>query len=109
MEEFDMNPTLGIFLDLESNKITQFMGPDQYTAVVKGYYSIVPEAEVYTYTNYANTALNTPYIRDKITWMADYRSKCYYEGSYRVWQYTSTGSNPGVNGDVDKSILYSFK
>lgn len=109
MEEFDMHPTLGIFLDLESNNITQFMGPDHYTAVVKGYYSIVPEAEVYTYTYYANTALNTKYIRDKITWMADYRGKCYYEGSYRMWQYTSSGRNAGVNGDVDRSKLYSFR
>ena len=106
MSEFDMHPTLGIFLDLESNNVTQFMGPDEYTEVVKGFYSVIPEAEVYTYTNYADTALNTPYIRDKITWMADYRSKCYYEGSYKMWQYTSTGTNPGVTGDVDKSILY---
>ena len=109
MNEFDMHPTLGIFLDLEENNITKFMGPTEYTAVVKGFYSVIPEAEVYTYTNYANTALNTSYIRDKITWMADYRSKCYYTGSYRMWQYTSTGRNAGVNGDVDRSKLYSFR
>ena len=109
MKEFDMHPTLGIFLDLEENNITKFMGPTEYTAVVKGFYSVIPEAEVYTYTNYANTALNTSYIRDRITWMADYRSKCYYTGSYRMWQYTSTGRNAGVNGDVDRSKLYSFR
>ena len=109
MNEFDMHPTLGIFLDLEENNITKFMGPTEYTAVVKGFYSVIPEAEVYTYTNYANTALNTPYIRDRITWMADYRSKCYYTGSYRMWQYPSTGRNAGVNGDVDRSKLYSFR
>ena len=106
MDEFDMHPTLGIYLDLESNPITQFMGTTEYTAVVKGYYSIVPEAELYTYTYYANTALNTDYMRNNITWIADYRGQCYYTGSYKMWQYTSTGRNAGVNGDVDRSILY---
>lgn len=108
INEFSMNPTLGIFLDLESNNITQFMGPTQYEAVVKGYYSIIPNAEIYTYTNYADTALNTTYIRNKITWIADWRSQCYYTGSYRMWQYTSKGSNAGVSGNVDRSILYNF-
>lgn len=109
IDEFDMHPTLGIFLDLESNSITQFMGPEHYTAVVKGFYSIVPEAEIYTYTNYANTALNTSYIRSKITWIADYRGYVGYTESYRMWQYTSKGRNVGVSGDVDISKLYSFR
>ena len=46
MNEFDMHPTLGIFLDLEENNVTKFMGPTEYTAVVKGFYSVIPEAEV---------------------------------------------------------------
>ena len=108
IEEFAINPTLGIFLDLESNSITQFMGPAHYDAVVRGFYSIIPNAEVYTYTNYADTALNTAYIRNKITWIADYRGYVGYTGSYRMWQYTSKGRNAGVNGDVDRSILYRF-
>ena len=108
IKEFDMNPTLGIFLDLESNNVTKFMGVTEYTAVVKGFLSVIPNAEVYTYTNYANTALNTSYIRKKITWIADYRGYVGYTGSYRMWQYTSTGKNAGVNGDVDRSTLYSL-
>ena len=109
IQQFDMHPTLGIFLDLEANGITRFMGTTEYTAVVKGFYSVVPEAEIYTYTNYADTALNTPEIRSKITWIADYRGYVGYTGNYRMWQYTSKGKNAGVNGDVDKSILYSFR
>ena len=109
MDEFDIHPTLGIFLDLESNNDTKFMGPTEYTAVVKGFLSVIPEAEVYTYTYYAETALNTPYIRNKITWIADYRGYVGYTGNYRMWQYTEEGRNPGVNGDVDRSILYRLK
>ena len=106
IEKYNMNPTLGIFFDLESNSITQFMGPTEYTAVVKGYLSVIPNAELYTYVSYANTALNTTFMRDRITWIAHYNSYCAYTGSYKMWQYTSTGSVSGVSGNVDKSILY---
>ena len=108
INEFSMNPTLGIFLDLESNNYTQFMGPIHYEAVVKGFYSVIPNAELYTYTNYADTALNSAYLRNRITWIADYRGYVGYTGSYRMWQYTSKGSCPGVSGNVDRSILYRF-
>ncbi len=106
ISKYDMNPTLGIFFDLESNSITQFMGPTEYTAVVKGYLSVIPNAELYTYVSYANTALNTSFMRNRITWIAHYNSYCAYTGSYKMWQYTSTGRVSGVSGDVDKSILY---
>ena len=107
MNEFNMNPTLGIFLDLESNSITQYMNTTHYTAVVNGFLSVIPNAELYTYLNYADTALNTQYMRSKITWIAHYNTVCRYTGSYRMWQYTSTGRNAGVNGDVDRSVLYN--
>ena len=96
-----------VFLDLESNSITQYMTTTHYTAVVKGFLSVIPNAEVYTYKNYADTALNTSYIRNKITWIAHYYKECRYTGSYRMWQYTSEGRNAGVNGDVDRSVLYN--
>lgn len=106
ISKYNMNPTLGIYLDLESNGITQYMGTTHYTNVVKGYLSKVPKAQLYTYTYYANTALNTTYLRSKITWIAHYSSKCGYTGSYNMWQYTSTGSVSGVSGNVDISIKY---
>ncbi len=106
MNKYNMNPTLGIFLDLESNNITQFMGTTEYTAVVKGYLSVIPNAELYTYVSYANTALNTSYMRDRITWIAHYNSYCGYTGNYKMWQYTSSGYVSGISGVVDKSKLY---
>ena len=107
ISKYSMKPTLGIYLDLESNGITSYMGTTQYTNVVKGYLSKVSSAKVYTYTNYANTALNTAYIRSKITWIAHYASKCGYTGSYKMWQYTSTGKVSGVSGNVDISTKYN--
>ena len=108
INKYQMNPTLGIYLDLESNGITQYMGPNEYTQVVQGFMSVLPDANIYTYTNYANSALNTPYLRSYITWIAHYAESCGYTGSYKMWQYTSDGSLPGINGRVDMNILYSI-
>lgn len=81
------------------------MGASQYENVVRGYLSILPEAKVYTYTAYANTALNSDYIRPYITWIANYIATD-RPGNYQGWQYTSKGSVPGINGNVDMSIFY---
>ena len=108
INKYEMNPTLGIYLDLESNGVTQYMGPNEYTQVVQGFMSVLPHANIYTYTNYANSALNTPYLRSYITWIAHYAESCGYTGSYKMWQYTSDGSLPGINGRVDMNILYSI-
>ena len=107
ISKYRMSPSLGIYLDLESNSVTSYMGVNEYTNVVKGFMSVVPSARLYTYTNYTTTALNSSYIKSLITWIADYRGYCGYTGSYRMWQYTSTGRISGVSGNVDISILYN--
>lgn len=41
-------------------------------------------------------------------WVADYRGECKYDGKVGadIWQYTSSGKVPGINGDVDLDISY---
>lgn len=39
-------------------------------------------------------------------WVAQYASKCTYKGSYGIWQYSSTGSIPGINTNVDLNYCY---
>ena len=101
-----MKPQLGIYLDLESNSITKKMTEKEYTEVVKGFMGVIPSAKIYTYVNYANGPLNTEYMRSYISWIAHYNHYCGYTGSYQGWQYTSTGSLPGITGNVDLSIFY---
>ncbi len=106
IHKYDLNPTLGIYLDLESNVITSYMGVLEYENVVRGFMSVLPNAKVYTYTYYANTALNSDYIRPYITWIANY-DVTDRPGDYQGWQYTSSASVPGIQGNVDMSIFYS--
>ena len=106
INKYGLNPTLGVYLDLESNSITSYMGVAEYENVVRGFMSVLPNAKVYTYSYYANTALNSDYIRPYITWIANYEVTD-RPGNYQGWQYTSSASVPGINGKVDMSIFYS--
>jgi len=40
-------------------------------------------------------------------WLAQYINKATYEGKYSIWQMSSIGKVPGIDGDVDIDIMYS--
>ena len=112
IRQYGMNPTLGIYFDLENNGVTKYMGTNEYNNVVRGYMDTMNAngygnlTKVYTYTSYANTALNTTYIRDLIDWIAQYYHYVTYTGKYRMWQYSSTEYIPGIEGPVDVSVMF---
>ena len=39
-------------------------------------------------------------------WLAHYTSQTNYTGKYDMWQYTSSGSVPGISGRVDMNVAY---
>ena len=45
-------------------------------------------------------------LRPEVGWVAQWGPQLTYEGTYEGWQYTSSGSVPGINGRVDMSIFY---
>ena len=40
-------------------------------------------------------------------WLAQYNTRATYTGAYSYWQYSSTGSVPGIAGNVDMNFYYS--
>ena len=44
--------------------------------------------------------------QNKITWIAQWNNTCTYQSYYNVWQYTSKGTIPGINGNVDLNIYF---
>ena len=62
-------------------------------------------AMVYTYTNFADTALATQPLAPYDLWLADYRGKRPAR-RHGMWQYTSRGKLPGISGPVDLSHAY---
>ena len=62
-------------------------------------------AMVYTYTNFADTALDMDALAAYDLWIADYRG-WRPTRKHGMWQYTSKGSVPGVKNGVDLSHAY---
>ena len=60
---------------------------------------------VYTYTNFADTALAMDALTAYDLWLADYRGKCPTR-PHGMWQYTSKGRVAGIDGPVDLSHAY---
>lgn len=64
---------------------------------------------VYTYRAYLQSRLNSSDIWAITSWIAEYNptlaiNNTYYQGQYG-WQYTDSGSVPGISGGVDTSAF----
>lgn len=65
-----------------------------------GYYAGV-YCSTYWFTNFVDEA-----VREKRpAWIADYRGKCYYKGTYGIWQYDAA-EVPGVQNECDRDWGY---
>lgn len=62
-------------------------------------------AMVYTYTNFADTALDMAALAAYDLWIADYRGTRPTR-KHGMWQYTAEGTVPGISGPVDLSVAY---
>ena len=62
---------------------------------------------VYSYTNYLKGPLNSEYIHQRTSWVANYGSQVGFPIStaLRGWQYTSDGSVDGIDGRVDMNAF----
>lgn len=60
---------------------------------------------VYTYTNFADTALDMAALAAYDLWIADYRGKRPTR-RHGMWQYSSKGKVAGVSGVVDMNHVY---
>lgn len=53
-------------------------------------------------TEYVSTEVRNRYA----LWIAEYNNSCKYNGSYGMWQYSSTGRVNGISGNVDMNECY---
>ena len=64
---------------------------------------------LYGSSSYLNSTWDSEVRSNNDVWVAHYgASKPSYTGSYTMWQYTSSGSVPGINANVDIDIDYSY-
>ena len=114
LRKYNMAPRIGIFLDLESNGITNYLSTAHYEQITKGYMDVMFQSgygnitKIYTYKSLAEEKLNTPYLYDKITWIAHYNHFNRYVNENVVgWQYSSQEYVPGVPTLADMSVWFT--
>lgn len=61
---------------------------------------------IYSYANAFTKYFDTAKFKGQRIWLAQYNDKVTYKGTYHMWQYTSSGSVPGINGRVDMNVAY---
>lgn len=94
-----------VYIDLEDYTIRSSFKSEWYIEmgekIEKAGYWFGVYANKDWFTNVIGSSL------DRFTkWVAQYNDVCDYAGTYDMWQYTSTGSVPGISGGVDMSICY---
>ena len=101
LEDWEITSTgensYGINQDTYGQMITTFVNTIESKLGVKG--------RVYASKNYIETRFPV-YARDYATWVAQWNDTITYKGNYEGWQYSSTGTVPGINGNVDMNIFY---
>ena len=50
--------------------------------------------------------LDMPRIKDNEFWLAEYSDKPSFYYEYDMWQYSSSGTVPGISGGVDLNICF---
>ena len=99
-----LKPEYPVYLDLEDAKVAA-IGKDHILEQAKKWVEVIEAAGywagIYANLHWWNTYLTDSWYDTKARWVAQYYKICEDERQYGIWQYTSTGSVPGVTGSVD--------
>ena len=101
------NPAYPVYFDMEDNstlgaqsQFAEFASIFCSTIEAAGY-----EAGVYANLYWWNTYLTDSRFSQWDRWVAQYNYQCDYQGVYAMWQSTSSGTVPGISGNVDINFL----
>ena len=115
IKDYNVEPTIGIFYDLEDWKAksasSDAITKNMYDKIVNTFIDSVKKTVgdkykigVYSGRWYAMNRLGA-LAKSYVSWVAEYNKTCKYDGNYFMWQYTSKGKVPGINGNVDISYI----
>lgn len=100
--EYPIYYDLEVGLDSLGKSLVSSIATTFCTALEKaGYYT-----GIYISRSPAQLYLTKEVAQRYALWLAEYNSMCNYDGSYGMWQYSSTGRVSGINGDVDMDYCY---
>lgn len=97
-------PSYPVYYDLE-DKVVAGAGTSAIVNMANTYCSTLEnagyKAGIYASKSWWTSYLSSSSLNKYEKWVAQWNSTCTYTGSYRLWQYTSDGSVPGISGRVD--------
>ena len=98
--------SMPIFIDWEGNSRTNAVDANTAAAIINAFCTTVRNsgyrAGLYSDKNHLTNKINMGNVSGgTVIWCAQYNTRCTYSGHYDMWQYTSKGSVPGINGNVD--------
>jgi len=98
-----------IVFDMEEQRVAK-LGKAKVSAIAIAFCSVVEHAGYYVSIYSSKSWIESYYISEVYEqfdlWVAQWASKCTYEGSYGMWQYTDSGEVPGISGAVDMNYAY---
>ena len=99
-----------VFFDLEWNKAFA-QGRQVCNNMVKSFCDTLEKHGYFSGLYISRSPLQT-YISSDVAaryslWIAEYASKCNYDGEYGMWQYSDKGRVSGISGDVDLDECYA--
>lgn len=108
----DYRVDLPIFIDTETaargEGRADLLDNETRTLVLKAFCETIENAGyragVYASKNWFYERVDHTQLDGYLTWLAEYKDKPTYDGSFQFWQYTSRGYVDGVAGRVDLNI-----
>jgi GH25 family lysozyme M1 (1,4-beta-N-acetylmuramidase) len=104
------NPSLGLWYDVEDNATSGSVGKETLTNIINTFCGTIKNAGykvgVYASLNWLDNKIEKQIKENYPIWVAQYYSKCEYDGKYVLWQYTSSGEVNGISVNVDMNYLY---
>ena len=99
-----------IFYDTEDTYYQAKATKAQNTAACKAFCDAIKAAGyktgIYASKSWFTDKLNDNELQAYDHWVAQYYNKITYNGSYTMWQYTSSGKVNGIKGNVDMNWCY---
>ncbi len=99
-------------VDAESAR-TNEMDMRQLTSCAQAFCKTVEDVGytggVYFNQAYGYEQLNLYSLKDHVLWLAEYDDHPSFLYDFQMWQYTDSGTVPGIDGDVDMNILFRKK
>lgn len=113
LQNYGLDKDMPVFYDLEKWSWSGHTPPSSsrvYEQIVRTFFEVLASAgysnlHVYSYKSYLDTLLNTAYIKQNASWVAQYNTRLNYSiiatSGVKGWQYTSSGRIAGISGNVD--------